>query len=95
MDQVTTVIVTIIVTVLVMLSVFALYTRFSNLEKRIQKLEDAGKMRLPFRSQDEMLNALAAIDALEHEQAFKNNLLENAKAHVIKAMQVGTKREEQ
>ncbi len=64
-----------------------------NLEKRVEKLELAGKQRLPGRSYEEILDAMAALDALEHEEQFKNDLRQNAKAHLIKAMTVGTKRE--
>lgn len=60
---------------------------------RIEKLESANKQRLPYRSQEEILDAMAALDALQHELSFKNNLVDNAKAHLSKSMQVGTTRE--
>lgn len=63
------------------------------LTERVEKLEGANKQRLPHRSQEEILDAMAALDALQHELAFRNNLVDNAKAHLTKSMQVGTTRE--
>lgn len=63
------------------------------LVERVEKLEGANKQRLPYRSQEEILDAMAALDALQHELNFKNNLVDNAKAHLTKSMQVGTTRE--
>jgi len=65
-----------------------------NLEARVTKLENASRQRLPYASAESILDAMAALDALEHEESFKNTLIQNAKAHLINSMAVGTKREE-
>ena len=64
------------------------------LHEKIRKLEDANKRRMPLRSQDDVLNAMAALDAWIHEAKFGENIIENAKGHLAKSLAVGTKREE-
>lgn len=67
--------------------------RYRNLEERIKKLEEANSQRLPYRSFEELLDAMAALDKELEERSFYNSLLENAKGHIANAMKVGTKRE--
>ena len=62
-----------------------------SLIERISKLEQAKHKRMPYEAYDSTLDAMAALDALEHEEDFRQNLIQNAKAHLIKSMQVGTK----
>jgi len=94
MATIVIVFIAVFVTVVGMLIGFEIYRRFEDHEKRITKLEKAGGKRVPFQSQDEILNAVAALDSLLHEFNFGTNFIENAKAHLAKSMAVGTRREE-
>jgi hypothetical protein len=62
-------------------------------EKRIEKLETANRQRLPFKAQEEMLDAMAALDRITMDMDVLMAIKENARAHIINAMQVGTKKE--
>lgn len=93
-------IISIIVAIIIIICVGLLYAEFrhiqadaKHLEKRVEKLEQSARQRMPFRSYDEILDAMAALDALEHEENFKRDLIQNAKAHLTNSMTVGTKRE--
>lgn len=86
---------------LIFLSAFLLFREFTGLHKkvddlgkRMKKLEEASCKRLPFKAYDETLDAMAALDALEHAEDFRQILIQNAKAHLIKSMTVGTKKGE-
>ena len=85
--------------IIIALGAFLLYREFINqisaLTTRIEKLEEANRKRMPFKSQDEILDAIAALDLLEYEEDIKANLRKNAKAHLFNALEVGTKREQQ
>lgn len=72
----------------------ALENKVKALEGKVEKMEQASRQRLPYRSFDEIINAMAALDALEHEESFKQSLIQNAKGHLAKSMAIGTKREE-
>jgi predicted Holliday junction resolvase-like endonuclease len=79
-------------------SAFMLYREFKHmnarLEARISKLEEASKKRVPYRTQEELLDAMAALDAFENEVDLGKAMIENAKAHIAKGLQVGTKQED-
>ena len=98
MDQV----IAIIITALVMLSGFAIYERLKTFEHRtkdltarVEKLEQANKLRLPHKAFEEILNGMAALDVHEREVDFDKSLITNARAHFTAALKVGTKREEE
>jgi hypothetical protein len=67
--------------------------QISDLTKRIRDLETANRQRLPYRSYEEILNAMAALDKELSERNFYTSLIENAKGHLANAMKAGTKRE--
>lgn len=67
--------------------------QISELTKRIRALEQANLQRLPYKSFEEILNGMAALEILEREADFKQDLIQNAKAHFVNAMASGTKRE--
>ena len=67
--------------------------QINNLTRRVNDLEQANLQRLPFRSYEEILNAMAALDKELEERNFYNSLIENAKGHLTNAMSAGTKRE--
>lgn len=67
--------------------------QIADLLKRVRDLEKANLQRLPYRSYEELLNAMAAIDKELGERSFYISLLENAKGHIANAMKAGTKRE--
>ena len=63
------------------------------LKARIEKLEASSRKRLPWDAQENILDGMAALDALMHQFNFGVDMVENAKAHFAKSMAVGTKRE--
>jgi len=67
--------------------------QISELTRRVRDLEKANLLRLPYKSFDEILNGMAALEILEREANFKQDVIANAKAHFTKAMAAGTKRE--
>jgi len=71
----------------------AQYERHKNLEKRITDLEIKSLQRIPFRSQEELLDTMAAISRYMEERKIQDTFIENAAGHITNAMRVGTKRE--
>ena len=69
-------------------------SKVESLEERMKKLEEANRKRMPYAAYEELLNAMAALDVHEREIDFEKSVMENAKAHLTKAMSAGTKREE-
>lgn len=67
--------------------------RMTQIEDRLHKVETASLQRLPYKSFEELLNAMAALDKEIEERKFQTSLLENAAGHITNAMSVGTKRE--
>jgi hypothetical protein len=67
--------------------------QISELTRRVRDLEKASPMRLPYKSFEEILNGMAALEILEREADFKQDVIKNAKAHFTNAMATGTKRE--
>jgi hypothetical protein len=90
----------IIIVLMILRSIWLFYVEYllmknkvNALDERLQKLEATTTKRMPFLSQEEILNAMAAIDVLLTEFHFGTDVIENAKAHLIKSLTVGTKRE--
>lgn len=84
---------------LILVSLMFLFREFTSLhgknkeiERRLTKLEQASRFRMPYRSQDEILDAMAALDALMHELQFRTDLIDIAKGHLTNSMAVGTNR---
>jgi hypothetical protein len=67
--------------------------QITELTKRVRDLEQANLQRLPYKSFEEILNGMAALEILEREAEFKTDVIQNAKAHFVNAMAAGTKRE--
>jgi len=92
------VIVIVLLVVIIAMSAAMLYREFKHmnerLEARIANLEQASKKRVPYRTQEELLDAMAALDAFENEVDLGKAMIENAKAHIAKGLQVGTNRED-
>lgn len=66
----------------------------SHLDQRIRQLEEAARKRVPYRTQEELLDAMAALDAFDREVDLGKAMIHNAKAHIAKGLEIGTKREE-
>ena len=79
----------------------SLYDRYrcdqqmQNLKSRIRKLEEANRQRLPYKSFEELLNAMAALDVELSERKLQTDFLENARGHIANAMKAGTKRDKE
>lgn len=94
---------TLLIVVIIALSLIVLFLlsrewtrrerQISELTKRVRDLENAQLQRLPYKSFEEILNGMAALDILEQEADFKTEVIRNAKAHFSNAMTAGTKRE--
>jgi hypothetical protein len=69
--------------------------RVSDLDQRIAKMEQASRLRMPYRAFEEILNGMAALEVRDREVELEKNILENARAHFSNALKVGTKREEE
>lgn|GEM_PF-2986585 len=63
-------------------------------EDRMKKLEEANRKRMPYEAFEQILDARAALNKEKEEFQFFVSLIENAEAHLDKAMATGTKREE-
>lgn len=83
----------IILTAVITLSVIRFVDEYKLMKKRITTLEEANRLRLPYKSYEEILDAIAAHNLYMEQKKFEVSLLENEHAHLVKAMQVGTKRE--
>lgn len=93
----------ILITIIILLSILSMLLlwrewarkekRIENLEKQVADLQKANCQRLPYKSFQELLDAMVAIDKELEERNFYNSLLENAKGHIANAMAVGTKRQ--
>jgi hypothetical protein len=94
---------TILIFIILILSLFCLYLlgrewsrrekQIEDLRKRVRSLEQANLQRLPYPAFEEILNGMAALDVLERESEFKQDVIKNAKAHFSNAMAAGTRRE--
>lgn len=67
--------------------------RVANLEKRIIELEANKNSRTPQRAADELLDAIAMLDLDIEKDEIEIERKRVIKAHVINALNVGTKRE--
>lgn len=67
--------------------------RMSELEKRLKALEDANRKRMPYQSQEELIDAMTAISFYLQERKIQDTFIENAAGHITNALAVGTKRE--
>lgn len=92
METVITILV-IIIALLLWREIHGHLQRVNGLEKRIADLEKANLQRLPYPAFEEILNGMAALDVLERESEFKQDVIKNAKAHFANAMAAGTKRQ--
>lgn len=72
-----------------------LYKKVINLEKRMTLLEQAKNKRMSYEAFESILDARAALNKEKEEFQFFISLIENAEAHLEKAVKVGTKREEE
>ena len=70
----------------------ALRENVEALEVRMEKLEAANRKRMPYEAMEDLLNARAALDREKEEHKFFVSLIENAEAHIEKAMTTGTKK---
>lgn len=53
-----------------------------------------GLKRVPYRTQEELLDAMAALDAFQNEIDLGKAMIDNAKSHIAKGLQVGTIRQQ-
>lgn len=72
----------------------ALKDKVIKIEERMSKLEKAkSNKRMPYEAMESILDARAALNKEKEEFQFFISLIENAEAHLEKAVTVGTKRE--
>lgn len=71
----------------------ALKNKVSNIEERMVKLEKSKNKRMPYEAMENILDARAALNREKEEFQFFISLIENAEAHLEKAVTVGTKRD--
>jgi len=88
---------------IVLLSILSMYLlardwtrrerQIEKLEKQIADLQQANRQRLPYKSFEELLDAMAALDVELESRKLQTDFLENARGHIANAMKVGTKGE--
>jgi hypothetical protein len=71
----------------------ALQIRMAVITERVHKLERASRLRMPHEAMDKIMNAMAALDALEREKKLETDFIENSREWLAKAMSTGTKRD--
>jgi hypothetical protein len=88
-------------TILLVREYFTMQNRVANLEKgfsdiqiKMKNMEEANRKRMPYDAFDSLLDARAALNRFREENKFFDSLIENAEAHIDKAMATGTKRQE-
>ena len=59
-----------------------LWNDLRNLRDRMKRMEENQAKHLPYKTADEIEDAIAALMRLEHELTFKRELLDNAFAHL-------------
>ena len=91
--EITVILLTIIVAALLAREIRSTYDRIAELERRLRKLELAGRQRLPHAAADELLDAMAVLDMELSKKQIELDYLENVKGHITNAMSVGTKRQ--
>lgn len=65
------------------------------LEERLKAIEDANRKRMPYQSQEELIDAMTAIILYLQERKIQDSFIENAAGHITNALAVGTKREKE
>ena len=70
-----------------------LKNKVNEIEKRMVILEQAKNKRMPYEAFEHILDARAALNKEKEEYQFFVSLIENAEAHLDKAVTVGTKQE--
>lgn len=92
---------TLLVIVLIAITIYSawrahvtLAEKVHDLDQRLKKMEDARRLRMPYAAYDSILDALAGLDVEERESQFHSNIRENIRAHLFKAIQTGTKRDQ-
>lgn len=90
-----------VITILTLFGAVGLIREYMNIkrtvdshEERMKKLEEANRKRMPYEAFERILDARAALNKEKEEFQFFVSLIENAEAHLDKAMSAGTKREE-
>ena len=63
------------------------------LSERVRVLEESARKRMPYEAYEAMLDAMAGLDVEEREAQFHSNIRENIRAHIYRAMTIGTNRE--
>ena len=96
-----------LIVIIIFLSAVMLYREFSQLRNeknalreenhelkvRIEKFEASSRKRIPYAVYEAMLDAMAGLDVEEREAQFHSNIRENIRAHIYRAMTIGTNRE--
>lgn len=72
-----------------------LHKEIESMNTRITKLEKSQRLRMPWTAMENLLDAKAAINLEKEQFQFFVSLMENADAHLDKALKTGTKREEE
>ena len=89
------IILSVICTLFLLLEIARYVKRMSELEKRLKALEDANRKRMPYQSQEELIDAMTAISLYLEERKIQDTFIENAAGHITNALAVGTKREQE
>jgi hypothetical protein len=66
--------------------------KLEHLDRRVQKLEEAGQKRINYQSLEELDNAFAALIVVEREIEIKKNALDNLRSHLLRARNPGSKK---
>jgi len=64
-----------------------------DMERRVTKLEEAGRKRIPYGVAEEVMDAMAALDKFVFEKEFYDGIVDNVRGHLANALKTGTKDE--
>lgn len=70
-----------------------LLRKIAALEARLVAMEEAARKRMPYAVQEEVLDALSVLDHLDMDIDTFTAIKENVRAHLAKALSIGTRRE--
>lgn len=74
----------------IILVVLGLAAKNRDMDRRVSKLEEASRKRIPYGVAEEVMDAMAALDKFVFEKEFYDGLVDNVRGHLTNALKTGT-----